>query len=212
MKLNFGVDPKQKVINLYRRQYDKCILCGNFNIHYEQAFGCVNYERKVFGRGDINADVVLVGEAPGAKEERLREPFIGRSGQYLSSVLGNLRTCGVYITNVLLCRPPNDRDPTPMEVANCVPRLKREIEIIRPRVIVTLGNFATKALTKTRLGITKIHGQYDKIKLQLEKGELEVYFIPVYHPAFVIRRGGVYSSEHAEFVEDMAMAFNLAGV
>jgi len=139
----------------------------------------------VFGTGDPDADLMFIGEGPGAEEDKQGLPFVGRSGQLLDRVL--LEEFGwtrdrVYIQNVVMCRPPGNRDPEPDEIAACNPWLEKKIELIAPRVIVTLGNFATKLLLETKEGITKLRGK----SYPFRTGVL----IPTFHPAAVLRGGG----------------------
>ncbi len=140
----------------------------------------------VFGVGDSSADLMLVGEGPGRDEDLKGEPFVGRSGQLLDRVLqeelGIGRDC-VYIANTVKCRPPGNRDPHPVEVATCRPYLERQIELVDPSVIVTLGNFATRLLLGSSRGIKQLRGRaypYGKARV-----------IPTFHPSFVLRGGGV---------------------
>ncbi len=115
--------------------------------------------RSVFGVGSPTADVMFVGEAPGFYEDQQGEPFVGRSGQLLTKLieekLGVPRS-DVYIANTLKCRPPENRDPLPEEIESCTPFLRRQLELIRPKVVIALGNFAAKLLTGSTLGITKL--------------------------------------------------------
>jgi DNA polymerase len=139
----------------------------------------------VFGMGDPSADLMFVGEGPGAEEDRQGLPFVGRSGQLLDRLLleetGLTRdTC--YIANVVKCRPPDNRDPKPDEIDACRPYLERQIDLIDPKVIVTLGNFATKLLLDTRQGITSLRGA----SYPYRHGVV----VPTFHPAAVLRGGG----------------------
>ena len=115
----------------------------------------------VFGVGAPDADLMFVGEGPGEQEDLQGEPFVGRAGQLLTQLIEGigLTRDDVYIANVVKCRPPGNRDPQPDEIEACAPWLDRQLELIRPRVIVTLGNFATKLLLETKEGITKLRGQ-----------------------------------------------------
>ena len=114
----------------------------------------------VFGAGNADADLMFVGEAPGAEEDRTGLPFVGRAGKFLGELLEGvgLSRDEVFINNVLLCRPPGNRDPQPEEIEVCRPWLETKIDLIQPRVIATLGNFATKLLTANPTGITKVRG------------------------------------------------------
>src|SRR5919109_4306821 len=116
--------------------------------------------KAVFGAGNADADLMFVGEAPGAEEDRQGLPFVGRAGQLLSELLGEIGMSreDVFIGNVLKSRPPGNRDPLPAEIDACKPYLWRQIELIEPRVIATLGNFATKLLSGNPAGITRVRG------------------------------------------------------
>src|SRR5207237_1063384 len=114
----------------------------------------------VFGSGNADADLMFVGEAPGAEEDRQGLPFVGRAGALLTELLKGIGMSreDVFIANVLKCRPPGNRDPQPVEIESCEPYLARQVQLIEPRVVCTLGNFATKLLTGSRTGITKVRG------------------------------------------------------
>jgi uracil-DNA glycosylase family 4 len=135
----------------------------------------------VFGVGDPKAELMFVGEGPGFHEDRQGEPFVGQAGKLLTELLGGigLTRGDVYIANVVKCRPPENRDPAPDEIEACKPHLMRQIAIIRPRVVCTLGRFATKLLAETELSMTAIHG---KAKTR-EMSGVETIIFPVFHPA-----------------------------
>jgi len=135
----------------------------------------------VFGSGDPSADLMFVGEAPGFHEDKQGVPFVGQAGKLLERLLEGigLSRSDVYIANVLKCRPPGNRDPQPDEIEACEPHLFRQIELIEPRVVATLGNFATKLLSGRPLGITRVHGQEQEVTL----GARSVLLYPIYHPA-----------------------------
>jgi DNA polymerase len=135
----------------------------------------------VFGVGDPNADLMFVGEAPGFHEDKQGYPFVGQAGKLLDQLLGGigLSRDEVYIANVLKCRPPGNRDPQPDEIEACEPHLFRQLELIRPRVVATLGNFATKLLSGKSYGITRVHGRPQETTL----GGRRVTLYPLYHPA-----------------------------
>ena len=141
--------------------------------------GC---KQTVFGVGDERASWMLVGEAPGADEDRLGEPFVGQAGKLLDNMLAALglaRGKDVYIANVLKCRPPGNRDPQPDEVAKCSPFLERQIGLIRPKLIVAMGRFAAQTLLQTESAIARLRGsvhQYSGVPL-----------IVTYHPAYLLR-------------------------
>lgn len=149
----------------------------------------------VFGVGDPSAALMFVGEGPGAEEDKLGVPFVGRAGRLLTQLIEGvgLTRDDVYITNVVKCRPPNNRDPLPAEIEACRPYLEAQLGFIQPRVVVTLGNFATKLLLDTKVGITKLRGQV----YPWGEGVL----IPTLHPAAVLRGGGAaLAQSRADFV------------
>ena len=135
----------------------------------------------MFGAGDADADLMFVGEAPGASEDEQGLPFVGRAGKLLDQLLEEigLARAGVFICNVLKCRPPGNRDPLPVEIDNCHEYLLRQVELIEPIVICTLGNFSTKLLRADPTGITRLHGQAEVIVI----GARAVRLYPIYHPA-----------------------------
>ena len=135
----------------------------------------------VFGSGDPNADLMFVGEAPGFHEDKQGVPFVGAAGKLLDQLLAGIGlTRGhVYVCNVLKCRPPGNRDPMPDEIEACEGHLWRQIELIGPRVVATLGNFATKLLSGKPAGITRVHGSEQETTL----GGRRVLLYPIYHPA-----------------------------
>jgi uracil-DNA glycosylase len=135
----------------------------------------------VFGVGHPDADLMFVGEAPGFHEDKQGVPFVGQAGKLLEKLLAGigLERSDAYIANVLKCRPPGNRDPQPEEIEACESHLFRQIELIQPRVVATLGNFATKLLSGKPLGITRVHGQPQDVTL----GGNSVTLFPLYHPA-----------------------------
>ena len=143
----------------------------------------------VFGAGNADADLLFVGEAPGASEDQQGLPFVGRAGKLLDQLLEEvgLERGDVFITNVLKCRPPGNRDPLPDEIDICGPYLYRQIELIEPKVICTLGNFATKLLTGRPEGITKVHGRPQ----EREVAGRVVLLYPLFHPAAALRTDSV---------------------
>lgn len=143
----------------------------------------------VFGAGNVDADLMFVGEAPGAREDELGLPFVGPAGQLLEQLLGEigLERKDVFINNTLMCRPPGNRDPMPEEVEECKPFLLKRIELIEPKVICTLGNYSTKLLTGSPRGITKVHGEPQ----QREVGGRIVTLYPLFHPAAALRSTSV---------------------
>lgn len=135
----------------------------------------------VFGSGNPDAELMLVGEAPGFHEDQEGLPFAGQAGELLGQLLAGigLDRADVYLANVLKCRPPQNRDPLEGEIAACEPHLFRQIELVRPRVVATLGNFATKLLSGRSFGITRVHGQEHEVAL----GGTSLLLYPLYHPA-----------------------------
>ena len=153
-----------------------------------QARGCVRCAelaatRKtvVFGAGNADAELMFVGEAPGASEDEQGLPFVGRAGKLLDKLLEEIgmERSDVFVANTLKCRPPGNRDPLPIEIENCQEYLLRQVELIQPAVICTLGNFSTKLLRGDPTGITRLHGQPEVIVL----GTRAVRLYPIYHPA-----------------------------
>jgi uracil-DNA glycosylase len=147
----------------------------------------------VFGVGNPNADLMFVGEAPGADEDIQGEPFVGRAGQLLTKIIEaiDLRREDVYIANVIKCRPPGNRNPEPDEVEQCEPFLFRQIDTVKPKVIVALGKFAAQCLLRTNDPITRIRGREFKYR--------DAILIPTYHPAYLLRT----PSAKREVWEDM---------
>jgi uracil-DNA glycosylase len=153
----------------------------------EQVSGCTRCRlsqtrtQVVFGVGDPHADLMFVGEAPGFHEDKQGLPFVGQAGKLLDNLLAGigLERSDVYIANVIKCRPPGNRDPAPDEIESCEPHLFRQIALIEPRVVATLGNFATKLLSGKQTGITRVHG----IEQETTVGGRQVLLYPLYHPA-----------------------------
>ena len=153
----------------------------------QEAAGCTSCRlaqtrtQVVFGVGDPNAELMFVGEAPGFHEDKQGFPFVGQAGKLLDSLLAKigLARADVYIANVLMCRPPGNRDPAPDEIQACERHLYRKVAAIEPRVIATLGNFATKLLSGKQLGITRVHGREQEVTI----GGRKVLLYPLYHPA-----------------------------
>jgi len=150
----------------------------------------------VFGVGDPDADLMFVGEAPGREEDLRGEPFVGRSGRLLDRLLAEelgIDRSAVYIANVVKCRPPDNRDPRPDEIAACRPYLAAQVDLIAPKVVVTLGNFATRLLLETDRGITSVRGAAYPMG--------DVLCVPTFHPAAALRGGGVVLAQmRADFV------------
>ncbi len=155
------------------RQASSCTKCPQLAATRRQV---------VFGAGNADADLMFVGEAPGANEDRQGVPFVGQAGRLLEQLLAEIGLArgDVFIANVLKCRPPGNRDPLPQEIDNCQDYLLRQIELIEPRVVCTLGNFATKLLRgDPATGITRLHGRAEVRRI----GARAVRLYPIYHPA-----------------------------
>jgi uracil-DNA glycosylase len=139
----------------------------------------------VFGVGNPEADLMFVGEAPGADEDARGEPFVGRAGQLLTDIIERgmgLRRADVYICNVIKCRPPDNRNPEADEVAACEPFLMRQIDLVQPRAIVALGTFAVQALLKVKTPISRLRGNWHEVR--------GVKLMPTFHPAYLLRSPG----------------------
>jgi len=170
---------------------------------YKEVQGCTKcplYETRtkaVFGAGNADADLMFVGEAPGAEEDRQGLPFVGRAGQLLNQMLEEigLKREDVFIANVLKSRPPGNRDPQPGEIQACEPYLWEQVRLIEPRVVCTLGNFATKLLSGSPTGITKVRGTPQVRDL----GGRTVFLLPLFHPAAALRTPAVKETLRADF-------------
>ena len=171
---------------------------------YAEAGGCTRCPelartrtQVVFGAGNADADLMLVGEAPGAREDEQGIPFVGAAGKLLDELLEQigLGRSDVFIQNVLMCRPPGNRDPLPAEIDNCQEYLLRKIELIEPRVICTLGNFATKLLRGDTTGISRLHGQAEIRVI----GTRAVRLYPLFHPAAALYTRSLADTLRADF-------------
>jgi len=151
----------------------------------------------VFGAGHADADLMFVGEAPGANEDRIGRPFVGQAGKLLDRLLEEigLDREEVFIANVLKCRPPGNRDPLPAEIENCSSYLRSQVDLIEPRVVCTLGNFATKLLRADPTGITRLHGQ-DEVRVL---GPRAVRLLPLFHPAAALYTPATLEKLRADF-------------
>ena len=147
----------------------------------------------VFGSGNHGARLMLVGEAPGSEEDEQGMPFVGKAGQLLTKIIEaiDLKRSDVYIANILKCRPPSNRNPEEDEIKTCIPFLEKQIKIIAPEIVCTLGNIATRAMLDTDMGITKLRGRFH------ERSGLKV--MPTYHPSYLLRD----QSKKRETWEDM---------
>ena len=153
---------------------------------------CQNCINIVVGKGNLNADILFVGEAPGRKEDEIGEPFVGAAGKNLDKLLEkvNLTMDDIYIANILKCRPPENRDPLPDEIRAHTPWLLKQIRDINPKIVCSLGNYATKFLMalgdvdkmKNQPGITNVHGKVQHIEIN----GIKIKLIPLFHPAAII--------------------------
>jgi len=151
----------------------------------------------VFGSGNADADLMFVGEAPGANEDKQGVPFVGQAGKLLDTLLGEigLTRPDVFVVNTLKCRPPGNRDPLPQELDNCQDYLYRQLELIEPKVVCTLGNFATKLLRGDPTGITRLHGRAEERRI----GPRNVRLYPIYHPAAALYTRSMLDILRADF-------------
>lgn len=168
---------------------------------------CESRTRTVFGVGDPNAHWMVVGEAPGAEEDRVGEPFVGQAGRLLDAMLAAVglgRDRGVFIANVLKCRPPGNRNPSPEEVASCAPFLRRQVELLRPRLILVVGRFAAQTLLGTDASIASLRGRVHRYRA----GALDVPVVVTYHPAYLLRDR---HEDKARCWQDLCLARATAG-
>jgi len=170
---------------------------------YERASACTlcplseSRSKVVFGAGNADAELMFVGEAPGAEEDRQGLPFVGRAGILLNELLAEvgLKREDAFVANVLKCKPPGNRDPQPLEIETCRPYLERQIELIEPKLICTLGNFSTKLLTGSPTGITRVRGSAQQHVL----GGRKVTLLPLFHPAAGLRTAAVKETLREDF-------------
>jgi uracil-DNA glycosylase family 4 len=165
---------RERLVELFK-QVETCTKCP---LHETRT-------KAVFGAGNADADLMFIGEAPGAAEDQQGLPFVGRAGQLLNELLGEigLSRQDVFIANVLKSRPPGNRDPQPLEIDACRPYLFEQVRLIEPKVICTLGNFATRLLTGSQAGITTVRGAPQVHDL----GGRVVFILPLFHPAAALR-------------------------
>jgi uracil-DNA glycosylase family 4 len=176
---------------------------GELQAYAEAVSGCTRCRlaqgrtQVVFGAGNPHADLLFVGEAPGFHEDKQGLPFVGQAGKLLEKLLAGIGLArrDVYIANVLMCRPPGNRDPQPDEIEACESHLFRKLELIEPTVVATLGNFATKLLSGRPLGITRVHGQEQETTI----GGRKVLLYPLYHPAAALYTPAMLKVLEADF-------------
>lgn len=181
-----AAERRERLVELYR-EVRSCTRCP---LHETRT-------QAVFGAGNADAELMFVGEAPGAEEDRQGLPFVGRAGQLLSQLLAEIGLSreDVFIANVLKSRPPGNRDPQPAEIAACEPWLWEQVRLIEPKVVCTLGNFATKLLTGSPVGITRVRGAPQLHEL----GGRPVFLLPLLHPAAALRTPSMKETLRADF-------------
>jgi DNA polymerase len=170
---------------------------------YEEARGCERCPlhqtrtQVVFGSGNADAELMFIGEAPGAHEDRMGLPFVGQAGKLLERLLGEIgmERGDVFIANTLKCRPPDNRDPHPNEIDACNDYLLKQVELIEPNVICTLGNFSTKLLRQDTTGISRLHGREEVRAI----GPRNVRLYPLYHPAAALYTPSMLETLRADF-------------
>jgi DNA polymerase len=157
----------------------------------------------VFGSGNADADLMFIGEAPGASEDQKGLPFVGQAGRLLERLLEeiSLQRADVFIANVLNCRPPGNRDPLPQEISNCQDYTFRQLDLIQPKIVCTLGNFATKLLRADPTGITRLHGR-DEVRTI---GPRAVRLLPLYHPAAALYTPSMLETLRQDFARIPAL-------
>lgn len=179
---------REALVELYR-EVSTCARCP---LHAERT-------EAVFGAGNADSQLMFIGEAPGAEEDRQGLPFVGRAGQLLNQLLEGvgLARDDVFITNILKSRPPGNRDPQPEEIEACWPYLERQIQLVEPRVIATLGNFATKRITGSQVGITRVRGTPQVHEL----AGRTVFVFPLLHPAAALRTPSLVDTLREDFAK-----------
>ena len=140
----------------------------------------------VFCDGNVDAEIMLVGEAPGNQEDIEGKPFVGKSGQLLDKILEtiNINRTNCYISNIIPWRPPGNRNPTAEEISMCLPFIKKHIELVNPKILLLVGSISSKSILNKNLGITKLRGEWHIYK----EGNIEVPALPIFHPAYLLRR------------------------
>lgn len=170
----------------YQKLRKKALKCERCKLRE----GC---KQVVMGEGSLDNKIMFIGEGPGANEDKIGRPFVGKAGKLLDKIFNsvNINREDVYISNIIKCRPPNNRTPSISEAKACMPILKSEIELIDPKVIVTLGSTALKYLVDPDMSITKNRGQW------IERGKY--YILPTFHPAYLLRNPNVKKSVWRDF-------------
>lgn len=176
---------KKEALRKLKEEVEKCTKCP---LHQHRT-------HIVFGEGNPDTRLLFVGEAPGFYEDKIGRPFVGQAGKLLDRLLQQigLKREEIYIANVIKCRPPQNRDPFPEEIELCKPYLMKQIKIINPPLICTLGRFALQVISGRKLSITKVHGTL------IKKGGFLLY--PLFHPAAALHRGNLYASLKKDFIQ-----------
>jgi uracil-DNA glycosylase len=185
-----GADARREELKAVWRQASTCARCPQL---------AATRTSVVFGSGNADADLMFIGEAPGANEDKQGLPFVGQAGRLLERLLGEigLERDDVFIANTLKCRPPGNRDPLPQEIDNCQDYLFRQLELIEPRVVCTLGNFSTKLLrADPATGITRLHGREEVRTI----GPRTVRLYPMYHPAAALYTPSMLETLRSDFL------------
>ena len=172
-------EPAEKQWQRLEHEVSQCMRCEQL---------CQTRTQTVFGVGNRQADWMIIGEAPGADEDRQGEPFVGRAGKLLNEMLLaiGLKREQVFIANILKCRPPNNRDPRPEEVANCHDYLQRQIALIQPRIILAVGRIAAQSLLESDTPVGKLRGKTHQYHCS-RAGDTPIPLIVTYHPAYLLR-------------------------
>jgi uracil-DNA glycosylase len=175
---------------LLKGVYERARSCETCALHQTRT-------NVVFGAGNADAELMFIGEAPGANEDKMGLPFVGQAGKLLDKLLGEigLERGDVFIANVLKCRPPDNRDPHPQEIEACQGYLRQQVELIEPTVICTLGNFSTKLLRADTTGISRLHG-HDEVRII---GSRAVRLYPLYHPAAALYTPSMLDTLRSDF-------------
>lgn len=176
-----GLTREQKLEALAKLNEEQVVGCTKCGL-------CQGRTQTVFGEGDPDAEIMFIGEGPGQNEDEQGRPFVGRAGDLLNKMIVAMGFAReeVFIANIVKCRPPNNRAPTPAEVAECFPYLRAQIQVIKPKAIVTLGGPAAKALLQSATGITKLRGTWHDISFGPGKPVIPV--MPTFHPAYLLRQ------------------------
>jgi DNA polymerase len=182
-----SAEVRREELIVLKREVDACTRCAL----------AAGRTQTVFGSGNADAELMFVGEAPGFHEDQQGLPFVGAAGKLLEKLLTDIGMSrdDVFIANVLKCRPPGNRDPLPEEIASCEPHLFRQLQLIRPTVVATIGNFATKLLSGNPSGITRVHGVEQHVTI----GAHPVVLFPLYHPAAALYTRAMLSVLEEDF-------------